>query len=349
MARTWSVPQRGNFAGSADFEWHPAALRKRRAEAAGVRNAQRGPLLLISALLTIIGVAVLNIDSQSLATLLLVAGAGLAAAVIVFSGEPDVESVATSFKGALSQRNRSACFETSSKFSELLTPPSLDPVIDRAVWAKLTAHMSHELRTPLNAVLGFSELMSNEVFGPLGSSCYGDYARDIHASGRMLLKSAEDALAITALLTSPERKGPPRSCGLRAVLDDAQAFAQPDLDARLIGVEADIGSDTEILCDPQAARQMLINLMAEVLRSAGDSAKVQINAHSEDDAIVFSVEADNVGLNTNDDDGFPLILARTLGELSGARVTALDTPRGGRRWTVRFLAPIQSDLFAKHA
>ena len=59
-------------------------------------------------------------------------------------------------------------------------------------------------------------------------------------------EAAEDALAITALLTSPERKGPPRPCGLKSVLDAAQAFAQPDLNARLIAVEAEVGGDVEL-------------------------------------------------------------------------------------------------------
>ena len=49
------------------------------------------------------------------------------------------------------------------------------------------ATMSHELRTPLNAILGFSELIRDEVFGPVGTARYVEYASDIHASGRHLL------------------------------------------------------------------------------------------------------------------------------------------------------------------
>ena len=224
MARTWSVPQRGTFAGSPAFRSRHVS-RLGRLIGTIERSAQKAPLLLISAILTAIGIAVLNIDSQSLATVLLVAGAGLAATVILFSCQFAATATAASRDRHVDDHAAPA------QFPELLRSPS-HPALDRAAWAKLTAHMSHELRTPLNAVLGFSELMSKEVFGPLGSSCYGDYARDIHASGRSLLKSAEDALAITALLSAPERKGPPQSCGLKSVLDDAQAFTAPDFAAR---------------------------------------------------------------------------------------------------------------------
>jgi len=210
--------------------------------------------------------------------------------------------------------------------------------------------MSHELRTPLNAVLGFSELMSNEVFGPLGSSCYGDYARDIHASGRSLLKSAEDALAITALLTSPERKGPPQSCCLNSVLDDARAFAAPDLGARSISVACQLASDLNVIGEAQVMRQMLINLIAEASRVAKDGAVLRIEAIDMKDSVKLSVALDQGDADkASEGDAFPMILARTLCELSGAALTASATVGGGRVWSVQFLAATQNDLFQGRA
>ena len=46
--------------------------------------------------------------------------------------------------------------------------------------SRFLASMSHELRTPLNAILGFSEVMANEVLGPIGNPTYREYARDMH-------------------------------------------------------------------------------------------------------------------------------------------------------------------------
>jgi two-component system cell cycle sensor histidine kinase PleC len=317
----------------------------------GFIAAQRIPLLLTSVLLTAIGIAVLNIDSQSLATLLLVAGAGLAALVILFCGTTEAEA-ATGRPAAAPERSTSSNSQQPTQFTELLSRPRSNPALDRAVWAKLTAHMSHELRTPLNAVLGFSELMSNEVFGPLGSSCYGDYARDIHASGRMLLKSAEDALAITALLTSPERKGPLQSCRLQSMFDEAQSFTRHDLALRSITIASEIEAAAEVIGDPQTIRQVLINLISEASRTARTGAMLQIGTRATNDAVTLSIAVQDQDLaESSSEDGFPLILARTLCELSNARLSTktITADGGGRRWTVHFLAATQDDLFLECA
>ena len=59
--------------------------------------------------------------------------------------------------------------------------------------------MSHELKTPLNAIIGFSELISTEVFGPAGNKRYVDYAGDINASGKRLLHAVSQILLVAKL------------------------------------------------------------------------------------------------------------------------------------------------------
>lgn len=59
------------------------------------------------------------------------------------------------------------------------------------------ATMSHDLRTPLNAVLGFSDLIATELHGPIGNPRYIEYANDIHASGRQLLRLVESILEVS--------------------------------------------------------------------------------------------------------------------------------------------------------
>ena len=60
--------------------------------------------------------------------------------------------------------------------------------------SKFLANVSHELRTPLNSIIGFSEILKDEVMGPLGMPQYKEYATDIHASGTHLLSLINDIL-----------------------------------------------------------------------------------------------------------------------------------------------------------
>lgn len=64
---------------------------------------------------------------------------------------------------------------------------------------KFLANMSHELRTPLNAIIGFSEIMRQQMFGPLGTERYIEYTNDIHDSGRHLLNVIDDILDISKI------------------------------------------------------------------------------------------------------------------------------------------------------
>src|SRR3546814_12033440 len=59
------------------------------------------------------------------------------------------------------------------------------------------ANVSHELRTPLNAIIGFSEIIKDQLFGPMGNQRYREYAIDIHDSGTHLLSLINDLLART--------------------------------------------------------------------------------------------------------------------------------------------------------
>ena len=65
--------------------------------------------------------------------------------------------------------------------------------------SRFLASMSHELRTPLNAILGFSEVMGNEVLGPMQNPTYREYAHDIHASGQHLLDLINEILDLSRI------------------------------------------------------------------------------------------------------------------------------------------------------
>ena len=115
------------------------------------------------------------------------------------------------FSYVASQLNKSALMllsfrtEKDALIAELETAKSMsDEARSRAEEANLAksrflASMSHELRTPLNAILGFSEVMANEVLGPMGNPTYREYARDIHDSGQHLLDLINEILDLSRI------------------------------------------------------------------------------------------------------------------------------------------------------
>src|SRR5690606_31272140 len=65
--------------------------------------------------------------------------------------------------------------------------------------SEFLARVSHEIRTPLNAIIGFSELVLDEKFGPIGNDRYRDYLRDINRSGNHVLELVNDLLDISKI------------------------------------------------------------------------------------------------------------------------------------------------------
>jgi two-component system cell cycle sensor histidine kinase PleC len=87
--------------------------------------------------------------------------------------------------------------ELSNRRLEEATAAKADAQRANKAKSELLANMSHELRTPLNAVIGFSEMMRDEILGPLGHDRYREYAADIHYSGTLLLDLINDILDLS--------------------------------------------------------------------------------------------------------------------------------------------------------
>src|SRR5947208_12598492 len=108
--------------------------------------------------------------------------------------------------------------------------------------------VSHELRTPLNSILGFSEILSSELYGPLGAPQYKEYAEIIRGSGKRLLRLVNQVLEIgrlegLKLQATPEAVEP--------ALEDAVAGCAEDFAAH--GVRWRILPETKdaiVLADP---------------------------------------------------------------------------------------------------
>ncbi|HET7083256.1 MAG TPA: ATP-binding protein [Rhizomicrobium sp.] len=162
--------------------------------------------------------------------------------------------------------------------------------------AAFLAAMSHELKTPLNAVLGFSEIIRDEMLGPVGSASYRDYAADIHQSGARLLAVINDVLDVSrlegGLLTIEARPE-----NIFDLADAAIKLARTiTLDQRKI--EIDVPQDAPpLLADPRRLAQALGNLLANALKFTPSNGTVRFAARPQaDGGMHLMVEDSGIGM-----------------------------------------------------
>jgi two-component system cell cycle sensor histidine kinase PleC len=140
------------------------------------------------------------------------------------------------------------------------------------------ANMSHELRTPLNAILGFSEIISQECFGPVGNARYKDYAGDIHSSGAHLLSLINDLLDIAKIEAGKMDIAP-------HPLEAQRIF---EIALKLIGTKArEKGQSLTITVEPsapplyadeRALKQILINLVSNAVKFTPEGGRIEVVA-----------------------------------------------------------------------
>jgi signal transduction histidine kinase len=118
------------------------------------------------------------------------------------------------------------------------------------------AIMSHELRTPLNSILGFSEIIKNQMFGPIGTQRYADYADDIRESGELLLSIINDILDL-AKIEAGHLELNEEPVDLLTVMQDATKLIQERADAKGILLKISLPQDLPMIrADGRLVRQM---------------------------------------------------------------------------------------------
>ena len=216
--------------------------------------------------------------------------------------------------------------------------------------SEFLANMSHELRTPLNAIIGFSEVMLGELFGPLGSSRYRDYAKDVYDSGKHLLALINDILDLSKVEanrlelreTAVDIGGVIAAC-LRLVRERAQ-------NAGLKLAAPDAGVQPRVSADEIKLKQILLNLLSNAIKFTPAGGTVTISAGGDSDGGVHIRVADSgIGMRPEDvplalqpfrqidsalsrkhaGTGLGLPLAKALAELHGGRLEIDSRPGKG--------------------
>jgi PAS domain S-box-containing protein len=128
------------------------------------------------------------------------------------------------------------------------------------------AKISHEIRTPLNAIIGFSEVMLDERFGPIGNERYRDYMRDIHASGAHIMSLVNDLLDLSKV-EAGKMDLKFEAVPLADLIGECVALMQPQANRERIIIRTSLpASVPPIVADTRSVRQIVLNLLSNAVK-----------------------------------------------------------------------------------
>jgi signal transduction histidine kinase len=162
--------------------------------------------------------------------------------------------------------------------------------------SQFLATMSHELRTPLNAVIGFSEMMKSEAFGPLGHARYREYAGDIRSSGAHLLALINDILDLSRLDAGQSELDDEQLDPAELVRESLRMVRGQSASANLTVTEEVAPGLPFLRGDRRRVRQMLVNLLSNAIKFTPAMGRVDVRAFVRDGELALSVSDTGIGM-----------------------------------------------------
>jgi signal transduction histidine kinase len=231
-----------------------------------------------------------------------------------------------------------------------------------AAKTRFLANMSHELRTPLNAIIGFSELISGQIFGAIANPKYVDYATDIMRSGRHLLDVINSVLDISHSEEGKmELKG--EAVDLRVILLDCAKIVREQCNAGHLSLEvAEFEEALPVWGEKAKLRQIFLNLLSNAIKFTDPGGTVSISAATTGAVVAVDVADTGIGMSPEDIDvaftpfaqvdsrlarrydgtGLGLPLTKAFVELHNGELVLESAPGKGTRARVR-LARLAED------
>jgi PAS domain S-box-containing protein len=157
-------------------------------------------------------------------------------------------------------------------------------LVDGAANAKadMLARISHEIRTPLNAIIGFAEVMISERFGALGNERYGEYMKDIRASGERVIAIVDDLLELSRIETGKLDLNF-TSLNLNDLVEACVVVMQPQANRERIIIRTSLGHALpQVTADARALRQVTMNLISNSIRLASAGGQVIVSTAPSD-------------------------------------------------------------------
>jgi PAS domain S-box-containing protein len=158
--------------------------------------------------------------------------------------------------------------------------------------SEFLANMSHELRTPLNAVMGFAEVIKEQILGPVGVPQYAEYARDIYVSGAHLLEIINDILDLSKIEAGRFDLIDERIC-VEEVASAVVRIVNGRAEAQDIALTVEVPpSLPDIVGDKRSVKQMMLNLLSNAIKFTPEGGAVVLRAGRDDDGSLWIAVAD---------------------------------------------------------
>jgi signal transduction histidine kinase len=167
------------------------------------------------------------------------------------------------------------------------------------------AKVSHEVRTPLNSIIGFTELMLQERFGPIGNKRYTGYVEDIHQSGLYALSLLNDLLDISKIEAGKFELNF-TAVDVPEIVEDCAASLQPLAKRARILLRTSLASDLPTaVADPRRLKQILLNLLTNAIKFTKEGGQVIVSGTMVDGELRIRVRDNGVGM-TKDEIAFAM-------------------------------------------
>jgi signal transduction histidine kinase len=224
--------------------------------------------------------------------------------------------------------------------------------------SEFLANMSHELRTPLNAIIGFSEVLSERMFGELNDK-QEEYLKDIYASGNHLLSLINDILDLSKV-EAGRMELELTDFDLPTALDSALTLVRERAGRRAIALHLSVDERLgQMRADERKVRQVVLNLLSNAIKFTPEGGRIDVGAVPRDGFVEISVRDSGVGIAPEDQEtvfeefrqvgtaakkvegtGLGLTLCRKFVELHGGRIWVMSELGVGSTFT--FSLPLRA-------
>ena len=163
------------------------------------------------------------------------------------------------------------------------------------------ARVSHEIRTPLNAIIGFSDMMAGERFGPIGHPRYIEYANDIGRSGRHVLDIVNDLLDISKI-EAGEMDLDFAAVGLNEAVSEAVALVQPQANSQRVIIRTALSHAVpEVVADLRSIKQIALNILSNAIRFTPSGGQIVVSTSYEaNGSVVLRVRDTGIGMTRSE-------------------------------------------------